>query len=192
MAGEDLILAITKLMNRIKSELNFPEDLNVCNVTNLFKNKGLKKYFNSYRGIFRTPVLRNILDKLIYEDEYETIDNNLPISTTYAEFERVKQGHNTVKNIIHTALMKPQPYLRDTMFTNKETSLLFNLRSQCVNEFKANFYLHSCPFCKTHSDTQEHALSCTTFRNHMDKELLPASESVNYNDIFSTDGQALK
>ena len=56
VAGEDLILAITKLMNRIKSELNFPEDLNVCNVTNLFKNKGLKKHFNSYRGIFRTPV----------------------------------------------------------------------------------------------------------------------------------------
>ena len=39
VAGEDLILAITKLMKRIKSELNFPEDLNVCNVTNLFKKE---------------------------------------------------------------------------------------------------------------------------------------------------------
>ena len=77
VAGDDLILAITKLMNRMKSELKFPEPLNVCNVTNLFKNKGLKKHFNSYRGIFRTPVLRNVLDKLIYEDEYETIDSNL-------------------------------------------------------------------------------------------------------------------
>ena len=77
VAGDDLILAIKKLMNRIKTELNFPEPLNVCNVTNLFKNKGSMKHFNSYRGIFRTPVLRNVLDKLIYEDEYETIDNNL-------------------------------------------------------------------------------------------------------------------
>ena len=77
VAGSDLILAITKLMNRIKDELNFPEPINVCNVTNLFKNKGLKIHFDSYRDIFRTPVLRNILDKLIYEDEYENIDENL-------------------------------------------------------------------------------------------------------------------
>ena len=32
------------------------------------KKKGLRQSFNSYRGIFRTPVLRNILDKLMYTD----------------------------------------------------------------------------------------------------------------------------
>ena len=77
VAGDDLILAITKLMNRIKDELLFPVPMNVCNVTNLFKNKGSKQHFDSYRGIFRTPVLRNILDKLVYNDEYETVDQNL-------------------------------------------------------------------------------------------------------------------
>ena len=77
VAGTDLIIAITNLMNRIKDELHFPDPINVCNVTNLFKNKGLKKHFDSYRGIFRTPVLRNILYKLIYDDEYENIDENL-------------------------------------------------------------------------------------------------------------------
>ena len=41
VAGTDLILAVTKIMNRIKTELVFPAPLNVCNVTNLFKNKGL-------------------------------------------------------------------------------------------------------------------------------------------------------
>ena len=51
VAGTDLILAITKLMNRIKNELVFPSALNVCNVTNLFKNNGLKSMLNSYRGI---------------------------------------------------------------------------------------------------------------------------------------------
>ena len=77
VAGSNLILAITKLMNRIKDELTFPSPMGVCNVTNLYKNKGSKQHFDSYRGIFRTPVLRNILDKLIYEDEYEEIDDNL-------------------------------------------------------------------------------------------------------------------
>ena len=77
VAGEDLILALTKLLNRIKSELIFPNPMNVCNVTNLFKNKGSRQDFNSHRGIFRTPVLTNILDKLIYEEEYHNIDSNL-------------------------------------------------------------------------------------------------------------------
>ena len=77
VAGSDLILAITKLMNRIKKELLFPVPMNVCNVTNLLKNKGSKQHFDSYRGIFRTPVLRNKLDKLIYNDEYESVDQNL-------------------------------------------------------------------------------------------------------------------
>ena len=69
-------------------------------------------------------------------------------SFTYAEFERVKQGHNKVKHIIHKDLKKPQLYLKDAMFTNKDTSLLFNLRSQCVNEFKGNFSMQSCTFVK--------------------------------------------
>ena len=77
VAGEDLILAITKLMNRIKSDQVFPSMMGLCNVTNLYKNKGSKQHFDSYRGIFRTPVLRNILDKLIYNDEYSNIDNKL-------------------------------------------------------------------------------------------------------------------
>ena len=77
VAGDDLILAVTNLMNRIKYELTFPSLMNKCNVTNLYKKKGSKQSYNSYRGIFRTPVLRNILDKLMYTDEYENVDKNL-------------------------------------------------------------------------------------------------------------------
>ena len=64
-------------MNRIKDELLFPKPMNICNVTNLYKNKGEKHIFDSYRGIFRTPILRKILEKLIYDEEYEGIDENL-------------------------------------------------------------------------------------------------------------------
>ena len=64
-------------MNRIKKEVIVPEKLNICNVTNLYKNKGDKTSYDSYRGIFRTTVMRNILEKLLYNDEYEGIDNNL-------------------------------------------------------------------------------------------------------------------
>ena len=73
IAGDDLIHAVTKLINRIKNELNFSHLLQLCNVTHLYKKKGDRAQYNSYRGIFRTPVLSNILDKLLHIDEYETV-----------------------------------------------------------------------------------------------------------------------
>ena len=64
-------------MNRIKSEQVFPEALNPCNITSLYKQKGSRKDLDNYRGVFRTTVLRSILDRLIYNDCYQTIDENL-------------------------------------------------------------------------------------------------------------------
>ena len=47
-----------------------------CNITSLHK-KNSKKDFSNYRGIFRVAVLRSILDRLLYDSSYETIDTNL-------------------------------------------------------------------------------------------------------------------
>ena len=77
VAGHDLILALKLLMNRIKDEIIYPTPMELCNVTNLYKNKGERFLYNSHRGIFRTPILRNILDKLMYNEEYPEIDSNL-------------------------------------------------------------------------------------------------------------------
>ena len=80
----------------------------------------------------------------------------------------------------------------DPMFDNTETSLLFNLRSQSVNEFKGNFSISFCQFCKSYLDTQDHALSCNMLRNHMKKELIAALDRVKYNDIFGKTHSQLK
>ena len=68
IAGDDHICVVTKLMNKIKNELNYPHLLLLCNVTNLYKKKGDRAQYNSYRGTFRAPVLSNILDKLLHID----------------------------------------------------------------------------------------------------------------------------
>ena len=68
-----------------------------------------------------------------------------------------KQGLKKVKHIILTDLKKPQQYLKDTMFTNKDTSLPFNLGSQCVNELKAIFPYkvdHFVNYIPTHKNIQ--------------------------------------
>ena len=51
--------------------------MDICNVTCLYKNKGDKNMFDSHRGVFRTTILRNILERLIYNDEYNTVDAGL-------------------------------------------------------------------------------------------------------------------
>jgi hypothetical protein len=64
-------------MNKIKEEQEIPKTLQLCNITPIYKKKGKRNNFNSYRGIFRITVLRSILDRLIYNDMYEIMDSNL-------------------------------------------------------------------------------------------------------------------
>ena len=64
-------------MNRIKNELTYPDMLQLCNMTNLYKRKGDRAHYYSYRGVFSSPVLSNILDKLLQNDEYENVDKNM-------------------------------------------------------------------------------------------------------------------
>ena len=63
-AGEDFKLTILMLMNMIKQILQYPEVLEQCNISSIYKHKGSHKDFNSYRGVFRVSVLRSILDRL--------------------------------------------------------------------------------------------------------------------------------
>ena len=75
------------------------------------------------------------------------------------------------------------------LFSNKQTSLLFNLRSQCVNEFKSNFFTSYCPLCSNsdhkYEDTQTHALICEAVQREMSTSQMQALKSVAYNDLFS-------
>ena len=59
-----------------------------------FKNNGSRKDLNFYRGLFRINVFRSILDKLIYIDEFETIDKNLTDSNVGG-----RRGRNIRDNI---------------------------------------------------------------------------------------------
>ena len=76
-AGSDLKLAVLKFMNHIKKTQTFPEALEYCNITSLYKHKGSHKDFSNYRGVFRVTIFRSILDRLMYNDSYANIDGNL-------------------------------------------------------------------------------------------------------------------
>ena len=60
-------------MNRIKLEVLVPEKLQLSNVSTIYKGKGSKKDVINLRGIFKLPIVRNILDKLVYYEDQEVI-----------------------------------------------------------------------------------------------------------------------
>ena len=116
VAGDDFKLAILKLMNMIKTRLQYPEGLEQCNITSIYKNKGSRKEFNSYRGVFRVTVLRSILDRLTYNDSYYTIDDNLSDGNVGARKERnIRDKIFVIGAISNSVLNGKQPPIQITI-----------------------------------------------------------------------------
>ena len=106
VAGDDLKRAILKLMNRIKDEQKYPECLELCNISSIWKKKANIHDFDSYRGIFRVTIFRSILDSLIYNDEVLKIDKNLTDSKVGARKLRNIRDNIFVMNAIFNSIQK--------------------------------------------------------------------------------------
>ena len=72
--GTELKIATLRLMNSVKAELFVPYNMQLCNISTIYKSKGSRLDMSSDRGIFILPVLRKILDKLTYLDKYPELD----------------------------------------------------------------------------------------------------------------------
>ena len=75
--GKDGINSIVLLLNRIKRELYLPQELTNSDIKVIYKGKGDRADILNNRGIFILPILRNLLDMLIYEDEKDIIFNSM-------------------------------------------------------------------------------------------------------------------
>ena len=67
--GEDLKVSLLLMFNKLKQNQLIPAFMNYCNVTTVPK-KGPKTELKNQRGIFRVPVLRSILMRLVYNMKY--------------------------------------------------------------------------------------------------------------------------
>ena len=94
-------------MNGIKQTFYFPEYVELANISSIFKLKGSRFDIESDRGIFILPVLKKILDKLIYEDKYSFIDNNMSDSNIGARRgKNIKNHLFIVYGIINSVLVE--------------------------------------------------------------------------------------
>ena len=121
VAGDDLKLAIVKMMNNIKDQQKYPECLELCNISSIWKQKKSKNEFDSYRGIFRLTVFRSILDRLIYNDEYKNIDRNLTDANVGARKNRNIRDNIFVMNAIFNSMSKDNGENLDCQVYDVET-----------------------------------------------------------------------
>ena len=133
VAGDDLKLAILKLMNKIKVEQIYPECLEIYNITSIWKKKGSRSDFDCYRGIFGVPIFRCILDSLIYNDEYKNIDINLTDSNVGARKQRNIRDNIFVMNaIINSMFKKMENHLTAKYLTQRSVLTLCGSRKSLI------------------------------------------------------------
>ena len=92
-AGSDVFNSLTKLFNLIKKELLIPEFFELMSITSLYKNKGVQSELSNDRGIFNVSKVKSILDKVIYSNVYEKIDQNMSYSNVGGRKQRNIRDH---------------------------------------------------------------------------------------------------
>ena len=134
VAGEDLKKAILMMMNRIKSELIYPEVLEIYDISSIYKNRGCRNSFGNYRGIFGVPILRTILDRLIYNDEYTIIDEGLSDSNVGARKKRNIRDNIFVLNAINNSVVNGKEDPVDIQIFDVEKCFDALWVEECIND----------------------------------------------------------
>ena len=100
--GSDLKDSLVMFLNQVKDKLTLPKLAYLANITSIYKGKNDKKDLDNDRGVFTLTVLRMILDKVIYLEEYETLDKNMSDSNAGARKDRNCRNHAFIVNgILH-------------------------------------------------------------------------------------------
>ena len=88
VAGKDLFDSLLVLCNMVKEECEIPTFMQWTNISSIYKNRGLKTDLANDRGVFNVIKTRAVIDNLIYNDYYETIDRNMSDSNVGGRRER--------------------------------------------------------------------------------------------------------
>ena len=102
--GDDLKLSLLIMFNKIKQNKMIPVFMNLANITTVPKG-GSRLRLEKERGIFRVSVLRYILMRLMYNDKYPIIDNNISDSQMGARKQKGCRNNIFIVNaIIHDVM----------------------------------------------------------------------------------------
>ena len=74
--GQSFKTVLLQLLSTIKNNKDTPESWNNTLISTIYKKKGLKKLLNNQRGIFITPFISKIFEKLIKNRNSQTVEND--------------------------------------------------------------------------------------------------------------------
>ena len=163
VAGEDLRKALLFLLNKIKIDQLFPDVLNICNISSIYKNKGSRNDFNFYRGIFGVPLIKTIHDKLIYNDEYFKIDEELSDCNVGARKNRNIRDNIFVVNAITNSVVNGNEEPVDIQVFDVEKCFDALWLQECINDlYDAGFDNDKLPLLFLENQNAEIAVKTST------------------------------
>ena len=99
-AGKDLKHCLLKFLNSVKKKQKYPEILQPSNISSFYKKKGDRSDLDNDRGVFNVVEMRSILDKMIYNDKYDTIEQSMSGSNIGARKGKNIRDHLFVINAV--------------------------------------------------------------------------------------------
>ena len=120
---------------------------------------------------------------------YKKITKEKVSAHSFIHFKELKANHEKGRMNSNSDHKSPQDYLTTNKLTNKQMSLLFNLRCNSVSGIRANFPKQyfgdlQCRLCRKEQDSQIHLLQCSELKTH-----IGGNNEVEYTHIYGTINQ---
>ena len=147
--GSDLKKSLLIMFNKIKEQQIIPFFMNNATITTVPK-KGSRLLLENERGIFRVPVIRTILMRLIYNEKYETIDGNMSENQMGARKNKGCRNNILIIKVYNNFLIEKGAHL--FIFWVKDCPDLYRMDCRLC---WANFF-QLCPDCLLHPEHSFH------------------------------------
>ena len=136
--GKDLKDALLLLCNGVKSNQFFPIFTILSNITTIYKNMGSRFDLNNNRGIFILTVMKKILDMLVYNDNYEEIDNQMTDCNVGARRKRNIKDHLIIIHGVINSVLRGNEECIDIQIYDLEKAFDALWLEDCLNDIIDN------------------------------------------------------
>ena len=136
VAGQKLKESLLKMFNKIKDNDHIPDFMELADIATIYKGKGEKCKLDNDRGIFIVTILRCVLMKLIYMEEYEGLDNSMSDSQIGARKSKNIRNHIWVVNgVICDVLSQKNKKAIDVQIMDYKQCFDSLWIEECLNDF---------------------------------------------------------
>ena len=136
--GSDLKEALLIMENEVKSKHIVPIFMALQDITTIYKNKGSRFDLNNDRGIFILTVMKKILDKLLYADNYEGIDENMSDCNVGSRKKRNMKDHLLIIHGIINSVVNGNEECIDIQIYDLEKAFDGLWLEDCLNDIYDN------------------------------------------------------